>query len=81
MVPGSNVRATGSGKIASKSVWLFRKLAGPTNVNTGFAPGVKRRSSLETGGGGDHSTRLHWDAVEQVLGFHRSLGVGRIGVE
>ena len=44
MVPGTRVSEIGSGKIASKSVWLLRKLAGPTKVKRGFAPGVKRRS-------------------------------------
>ena len=47
MVPGSSVSAMGSGKIASNSDWLLMKLAGPMKVKTGFAPGVKRRSSLE----------------------------------
>ncbi len=35
------------GKTASKSVWLFRKLAGPVNVKIGLAPGVNRRSLFE----------------------------------
>ena len=47
MVPGLRVSAMGLGKIVSKLSWLLRKLAGPTNVKTGLAPGVKRRSSLE----------------------------------
>ncbi len=42
--PGSRVRARGVGKTASKSVWLFRKLAGPVKVKIGLAPRVNRQS-------------------------------------